>query len=380
MFYAVLTASLLLAIGIAIFNITYKEFILSSGARESANAFYAADTGLECALFWDLKHTGLSSPAFGFYGDSLASGLIGYWRFEDGSESPIAVDSSGSGKTGTLTNMDAASSWIAGKIDEALAFDGINDYVAVNDMDYTNQMSGALWVILNDVFPQQIFIGQTDGVSNVEVQMQLQGTAGGGKFRIRVSTTAGADIVNSTTVPVAGVWYHVAWTYDGNSLRMYVNGAEETNVVQNLGVGNISDVNLTYGIGARNTGALSTNGVIDDVRIYNRALSPTEVDELSESPYSNPTFVHPIVKNSNALCLGADITDPATGWDLESGWNVSTTTSSASTTFDIKFDNGRCATVEVVKNIATTTIISRGYNSCDLNDPRRVERAIRAIY
>lgn len=53
--FAVLVASLLLAIGIAIFNITYKELLLSSSARESQFAIYAADTGLECALYWDLQ-------------------------------------------------------------------------------------------------------------------------------------------------------------------------------------------------------------------------------------------------------------------------------------------------------------------------------------
>ena len=52
--FSVLIASLLLAIGIAIFNITLKELLLSSSARESQFAIYAADTGIECALYWDL--------------------------------------------------------------------------------------------------------------------------------------------------------------------------------------------------------------------------------------------------------------------------------------------------------------------------------------
>jgi hypothetical protein len=51
--FAVLTGSLLLAIGVAVFNITLKELILSSSARDSQFAIYAADTGIECALYWD---------------------------------------------------------------------------------------------------------------------------------------------------------------------------------------------------------------------------------------------------------------------------------------------------------------------------------------
>jgi len=51
--YSVLVASLLLAIGLSIFNITIKELVLSSSARDSEFAFFAADTGTDCALYWD---------------------------------------------------------------------------------------------------------------------------------------------------------------------------------------------------------------------------------------------------------------------------------------------------------------------------------------
>ncbi|MEX0917158.1 MAG: hypothetical protein WDZ90_01400 [Candidatus Paceibacterota bacterium] len=62
---SVLISSLLLAIGLAIFNITIKELILSSSGRESQFAFYAADTGAECALFHDFQRGAFStsSPA-----------------------------------------------------------------------------------------------------------------------------------------------------------------------------------------------------------------------------------------------------------------------------------------------------------------------------
>lgn len=55
MLFAVLTASLLLTIGISIFNITFKELLISTAARESQMAFYAADSARECALYWDMK-------------------------------------------------------------------------------------------------------------------------------------------------------------------------------------------------------------------------------------------------------------------------------------------------------------------------------------
>lgn len=55
LFIAVLLGSLMLAIGFSIFNLAFKELLLSSSARDSQIAFYAADTGLECALYYDQK-------------------------------------------------------------------------------------------------------------------------------------------------------------------------------------------------------------------------------------------------------------------------------------------------------------------------------------
>jgi hypothetical protein len=53
--FAVLVSSLVLAVGVGIINITLKEITLSGAGRESQLAFYAADTGAECAMYWDLK-------------------------------------------------------------------------------------------------------------------------------------------------------------------------------------------------------------------------------------------------------------------------------------------------------------------------------------
>jgi len=62
--YAVLIAGLLLAIGLAIVNIAIKEVTLSATSRDAQFAFYAADAGMECALFWDLQQSAfsISSP------------------------------------------------------------------------------------------------------------------------------------------------------------------------------------------------------------------------------------------------------------------------------------------------------------------------------
>lgn len=63
--FAVLTSSILLAIGLGIFSIAYKELLLSSSDRESQIAFYAADSAAECAVYWDAIHPGFIDGIFG---------------------------------------------------------------------------------------------------------------------------------------------------------------------------------------------------------------------------------------------------------------------------------------------------------------------------
>ena len=60
---AALVASLVLSLGISVFTIAQKQLLLSSLSRTSQYAFYAADTGAECALYWDLRHTAFDSTS-----------------------------------------------------------------------------------------------------------------------------------------------------------------------------------------------------------------------------------------------------------------------------------------------------------------------------
>src|SRR3989344_3375071 len=105
--FAVLTASLLLAIGISIFNVTYKELLLSSSARDSQSAIYAADTGVECALYWDKNNyfaTGTGQRAIQCAGQNSvfltyptlpATSTFGLEFLEEGNTKPCVVVSVG---------------------------------------------------------------------------------------------------------------------------------------------------------------------------------------------------------------------------------------------------------------------------------------------
>lgn len=70
--FAVLTASVLLSLALAIFSQVYKSLLLSSASKESLAAFYAADSGVECVFYWDLKYPGFN---YGIFTTSSASVL-----------------------------------------------------------------------------------------------------------------------------------------------------------------------------------------------------------------------------------------------------------------------------------------------------------------
>lgn len=101
MLFAVLVSSVLLSIGVSIFNLTLKELVLSSSGRESQFAFYAADTGIECALYWDFKAT----PPSTMFATSAAS--VGTWRndmIDAQAPTCVGVDMTSSFKTPTQTS------------------------------------------------------------------------------------------------------------------------------------------------------------------------------------------------------------------------------------------------------------------------------------
>jgi hypothetical protein len=410
LFYAVLVSSLLLAIGLAVLNITYKEFVLSSGARDSETAFYAADTALECALYWDGN-----AHAFGFYGDSLAEGLVGFWRFED-NPGETAIDSSGNGNHGILANPNVSDWTSAGAIDNGLTFNGTDDFVGVADagsLDFgTSPYTITFWFQLNAPFDATTvttlpFFSRYNS-SSANTSAVLQGTdytvadAGtAGRLRVKVESASGSPKYWYTNQVswTAGHWYHVAIVVDDTPANsdIYIDGTRDSVAGQSAG-GAYNANNITapwqWGKGQydpENKTAVSYfAGTLDEIRIYNRALTQTEVQAVHDGDVL-AQFNNPIEQGSvpgSIMCGGDDINDPATGWYTSpdgDGWNVETGTYGngspyARTTFDMLFEDGTCSLTSVFKDSTSTTIIARGYNTCDITNPRRLERAIRAHY
>jgi len=214
---------------------------------------------------------------------SLSEGLVGWWHM-DGN----LTDASGNANTGTASGAVATSS---GKFGQAYAIGGGTNYISVptsNSLDsYTDKLTVSGWYYFNnlDAVQQWLF----DKANNY--YLRVTSTGGFTNYLFGIDNedywTTGSGLVT------AGRWYHVTFSYDGQERKLYIDGElkaskQDTGSISNGG-------NLT--IGNRSSHTEPMDGQVDDIRVYNRTLSPDEVMRLYEwAP--GPTLYFPFDEGS----------------------------------------------------------------------------------
>jgi hypothetical protein len=215
---------------------------------------------------------------------SATSGLVGYWKFDEGSGT-VAHDSSGNAISGTIYGA----LWTAGMSGNALHFDGANSYVEVPNSADLNPTAITLmaWVkfsgfpdfTIHPHNPNSHIVGKGTGPNNgYELRQDCGDTDeyGPPEFRFCMLENNVWYSVVSTTKLVTDEWYDVAATYDGSTMRLYVNGTLEDQETFNVAMlGNTN--NLLIGALNQPPNEYRINGTIDEVKIYNRALTSDEV-------------------------------------------------------------------------------------------------------
>jgi len=211
---------------------------------------------------------------------SSGSGPVASYGFSEGSGT-VTADSSGNGYTGTLS----AATWTSGgKYGQALSFNGTSSYVNLGNpalLKLTGSMTLEAWVLAtgNPADDGQIIAKSDSGSTTTGWQFKTSPDTGVRTFGVGVSPN-GSSIVQrfSKTVPVLNTWYHVAGVYNASArtLDVYVNGVLDDGVLSGSVPSAQFDPNLSVLIGKR-SGGYNFMGTIDEVRIYNRALSQTEI-------------------------------------------------------------------------------------------------------
>jgi hypothetical protein len=229
------------------------------------------------------------------------SGLVANYQFETGTGT-LAADTSGNNHSGTLTA--GGISWISPGImnsNSAVHFDGYTAGSRIsigtwNPAAGTNQLTLALWI--NWAGPRDPAQGQPqglickrDGWSADDLMFMFEmdtpdSADTRGAVGLRQYSSAGTDVYSEAHVmdQFIGRWAHVAAVFDGTTARLYLNGSE-------IASGPFSFANGTGAgmtIGNNNSDSWPDcpgvfNGDMDDVRIYNRALTPAQVAYLADT-------------------------------------------------------------------------------------------------
>ena len=233
-----------------------------------------------------------------------ATGPIAYWKLDDGSGT-LAADSSGNGFNGTLVNGPA---WVAGRIGQGLSFDGVDDYVDVPSAPAldTFPLTLAAWVKTTDT--------GLHGVVNKYLPASLNGYQvfiNGGSLCAWYFRDASNYVWDGTGCTLAtpgftdGAWHHVAFVVDAAGGRLYVDGVQKA---ARAWTGTAGATSTTAGLSlARYPGSAAPYfpGALDEVRLYNRALSASEVAGLAIIDTTAPIIS--AVSATNLTSSGATI-------------------------------------------------------------------------
>jgi len=196
--------------------------------------------------------------------------IVGDWHLNE-NNGTVAYDSSGYGNQGTIN----AATWADGKYNPALSFDG-DDNVVVNDSDTLEPEKVTLeaWVKRDGTPGTYKYIAGKYYSGNNGSYNLYTGSSGGLRFYIGYSDTQWIPSPDAGTGVWDGNWHHIAGTYDGSTVRLYVDGTEIPG-----GTGTIEDIAYNtedFYIGSYGNGYYFS-GLVDEVRVYSRDLSAGEI-------------------------------------------------------------------------------------------------------
>ncbi len=216
-----------------------------------------------------------------FQGVPYDKNLVGYWSMNEGSGSTV-MDWSGNGNNGTATGTTI----VAGKYGNARSFNGAGDYVSgsENASLCPNEGTLAAWAKPSSGGVSQVIWSNTD----------VNEHTGGQELSINVYKkpyillgNGNADVVVVSSVAVSlDTWHFLCGVWNGSVLVLYVDGvfAGSTSYMNSR-----SNPTAPFYIGRYQTATAYFNGTIDDVRIYTRILSPTDIAASNAvGPYAHP--------------------------------------------------------------------------------------------
>jgi len=212
------------------------------------------------------------------------NGLVGYWSF-DGKYTTSTDGTADVSDNDNWGTFNGGVKPVAGISGQALSFDGVDDYVDCGDIAATEGI-GALtieaWFYANSFGTNDGIVGKRQ--SGVDDSWGVM-TGTGNVIQFRTWTSAGAVLMSSNTALLTNTWHHIVAIYDGVDMRIYRNGVLDS--TPSAQTGNIIAGDSSVWIGAYYDIGNTFDGLIDEVRIYNRALSADEIQQHYEQTRRN---------------------------------------------------------------------------------------------
>jgi len=215
------------------------------------------------------------------------AGLIGYWNFDEGSGSAVS-DSSGQNNNGTLINGKAGT-WATGRFGSGLYFDGTtgggSTYVNVptsSSLQITSAISFAAWVRCDDIYRDAPIFAKEGAAGKLSYWF---GANSPGAFGMLLDQDGYQDweaYDRDQGGIFQGQWVHLASTWDGATIRHYLNGTLLPQTSTFTGPIHVADAPLTIGVNSLYN-FTAFKGAVDEARIYNHALSLAEVQSLQSA-------------------------------------------------------------------------------------------------
>jgi hypothetical protein len=291
-------------------------------------------------------------------------GLVGYWGF-DGN----ANDQSLNGNNGTVNGASLTTDRF-GNADKAYSFNGNSNYIQVANNSSLNPsatITVASWVYLNQYVDNQNFVSKTftDCIPLVSYSLKMGDPGKNTYVQLQLSINGVNQILQSTIEIPLNQWVLLTGTYDGQGMNLYINGVLNNSISVS---GNISNYSTNLNFGRWSVGDLCNqpqhlNGELDDVGLWNRALTQEEITSLynANQCITNITVTDTLIINVGQLSYNNPVT-----WAN----NITIAPNPASSQININFNNItdlNGGTLKVINSlgqeVATTPITLSGTNT-----------------
>lgn len=213
----------------------------------------------------------------------LWSDLIGYYTSDNTPNTSIGS------VNGALVN---GATYATGKINNAFSFDGVNDYVDLDDnynFTFATPFSISIWFYPNSLASYQTLFGKQSLTAPEYKGYQLQTDGANIRFAMYSNWTASNYMQKRRSLTLTnGAWNHLVVTYDGSKntsgLKIYINGSDGAyDVDYNNLTSNIDNTGVKATISSANNQGWHANGKIDETAIWSCELTSAQVTELYNS-------------------------------------------------------------------------------------------------